>query len=357
MSIGIFTPYSLDPIHPRLEMLCSVLKQHGLSMSIINNSQKTTFFSRWGKRLFLGFYDIAAVLKSIKAIDRFDLIYVQDMAYLPLILFAKIKGKIIIYETLDNNVYLRFYNLVTEYSIFKNFFFIRSFFKKIEKFVSQKLAHCTIVNSKALNKYFSGKAFILYYSSPFEKMPMRTKTERASNKPVNFIYLGWFCKSKGALDIVRFIEKYEIDCWIFGTITEKEIRKLVYENEYIHFYDRMESSFLKIELIKLRESYDLLGFSLIKNVHYSFSTQESNKDIDYIAMGVPIIGNHRGPTESKILAGCGIFYENELEIAAVLKDARLRSQLAQNCKKLYARHYSQKNYESRLMALINGFAI
>ena len=78
------------------------------------------------------------------------------------------------------------------------------------------------------------------------------------------------------------------------------------------------------------------------------ASQEANKDIDYLALGIPIIGNHRFPTEEKIYAGCGVFIENESDIKRLISSESMREEISVKCRDYYLTHYSFERFTNGL---------
>lgn len=109
----------------------------------------------------------------------------------------------------------------------------------------------------------------------------------------------------------------------------------------IRHTDRINHKELVQKLSDLTGRFFLAGISIIRPIHLSYATQEANKDIDYLSVGIPIIGNHRLPTEEKILSGCGIFQEDEIKLKQLISDKSFRKELTVNCVDYYNRHYSE----------------
>ncbi len=343
---------SLDPIHPRVEMILSFLK--------INNNIEVKNLTKNSKinkinYITLGFFNLVAFFKSIKYIKNFsgEIVYITDLQYLPIAIIGKLYKKKVIYETLDNNVELYFYNLNKRFSFIKSFAFLKSFFKYLEKKVSSIFVDRIIVNSKALKEYFLPlKSEIIFYASPFEN---KFKINYYLNN-VAFLYLGLFNEAKGAKEILEFTYKYKIKTFIYGEVQlsedlKRKFNKLKKEGLIFH-KNRLSSFKLQEELEKLFKLYRLIGFSLIKDIHYSYATQEANKDIDYMAMGIPFIGNYRIPTKEKIEKGCGVFFDNLSDIERLFKDKGFYLEKSQQCLNNYEKNYSQTIFKNKLKKII-----
>jgi glycosyltransferase involved in cell wall biosynthesis len=60
--------------------------------------------------------------------------------------------------------------------------------------------------------------------------------------------------------------------------------------------------------------------SVIHPENESYLLQEANKDIDYIALGIPFIGNDRPPTLEKIKRGVGVLINDKHAIASLINN-------------------------------------
>jgi len=355
--ILLFTPYSFNPLHPRLEYVEKCLWKNGYNIKKINlNPKNKNFFYRvnW---LSLNFFQIASLFKSIKYLWRYrhktDIVYLQDLQYLPIAVIAKFFNKKVIYETLDNNVELNFYHLSNRFEVFGKAWLLKRLFSSTEKFLSEYFCDEIIVNSKALVEYFgSDKVTLIYYTSPFENKVFI----KENNEPV-FLYLGGFWKMKGADIILDFIKKNNRKLFVFGSINRDEndilskAKELKKKNLFV-FMDRLCSTELIKQLSGLADKYRLIGFSLTQDVNLSNATQEINKDIDYLAMGIPIVGNRRIPTKEKIDAGCGVFIDEVEAVEKLLNDSKFYFEISKKCISYYNRLYSQAIFEKRLMEVV-----
>ncbi|MCX6254822.1 MAG: hypothetical protein NTV31_10145 [Bacteroidia bacterium] len=325
MKIGIFTGRLLDPLHPRIGSYIDFFEKRGLDYEIIPPS-KNSILSRinW---LSLYFFDLYSIYCQRKNLALFDLIFIQDLKYLPLAKLAKKKKRKVIYETLDNNVILRGYQLLKRFPILKIFGkSIINFYIRKEKKFAFSCCDKIIVNSKALVKYFDGRADLIYYCSSFETMGIKNNVKL---KPA-LLYLGDFSYEKGAKDIIELQQNLGIDLYVFGTIRDRSLSETVFKNNMIHHVDRISHEEMVLKIEDLFRKHFLIGTSFIKSIHISYATQEANKEIDYLAMGIPIIGNHRQPTEEKILSGCGVFIEDEPGLRQLISDEDFRYKLSVN---------------------------
>lgn len=349
--IGIYTYRSLSPVHPRLEAFYKILENEGYEVSIINHRENWNSIGSRINWISLWFFDFYGIFLSKRSVKNYDVIFVMDLKILPLVRYAKRMGKKVFYDTIDNGVHLRYYQLKKKLPVTKIFGkIILSTFQKLEKKYAFKFCDKIIVNSKALLKYFDNQAALFNYYSPFE-------FQEIENNPKNsaaLIYLGAFTYEKGAKDILNIRERLNLPLFIFGDIDNDYIRNEIEKSTLIKISKRLGKTELKKELKLLVQEYYLLGLSLIKPVNFSYATQEANKDIDYLAMGIPIIGNYRLTTEEKIIAGCGVFYNQPEDIHKLLTDTNLRKNITANCKSYYRDNYSAASFDKRVLELFKN---
>lgn len=350
--ILILTPYSFNPLHPRLEYIEKYLSKNGYEVKKYNLRCENRIINKlnW---LSLTFFQVPSFFKAIKYIRRYkkeiDIIYIQDLQYLHISIIAKIFRKKVIYDTLDNNVELNFYHLSNRFIFLKNLTFIKSVVSFIEKILAKYFCDEVVVNSKALVEYFKPiETNLLYYTSPFEN-----RFINKNQKEIAFLYLGAFSINKGAIEILDFVEKYNYKLYIFGDTT-KEILNQIDNSANVIYNPRVSSKELFKALENLFKQYSLIGFSIIHDVHYSYATQEANKDIDYLSMGIPIIANHRKPTEEKIEAGCGVFIEDNLNIEKLLNDSVFYQTISNSCVDYYNKNYAQDIFEKKLLEVVEN---
>ena len=339
MKIGIFTGRLLNPMHPRIVSQIEFFEKNGIAFEIFS-PVTNKFFSRinW---FSLYFFDLWSVHKYRNKLEAFDLIFIHDLKYLPLAVHAKKLKKKVVYETLDNNVALREYQLLNRLPFLKIFkkSITDSFIKK-EKMIAFNYCDNIIVNSKALLKYFKNRAELIYYSSSFEDIQFINNVKL---KPA-LLYLGEFSYDKGADEVLALQKSLDAELFIFGTVRDKKYKETILNNRLISHSERINHTELIKKIEALSGKYFLTGLSFIKPVHLSYATQEANKDIDYLSMGIPIIGNHREPTAEKILAACGIFAENETGLKRLMEDEAFRNEISVNCRNYYSENYSHKHF-------------
>jgi len=357
--ILILTPYSFNPLHPRLEYIEKYLIKNGYKVKKYNLRCDNRVINKLNWLSFT-FFQVPSFFKSIKYLWKHrreaKIIYIQDLQYLPISIMAKLFGKKVIYDTLDNNVELNFYHLSNRFKIFKRFNFFKRVLTFLEKKLSRYFCDKIIVNSKALVEYLKPNSVeLIYYTSPFEKKILLN----SEKKDIAFLYLGSFWKMKGSDIILESVEKYNKKLFIFGTLNPKEkyiiekIEKLKKKGLVI-FHKRIPSVELEKYLFSIFKKYKIVGFSLTQEVNKSNATQEINKDIDYLAMGVPLIANYRVPTKEKIDKGCGVFIDNENSINRLFTDDLYYHKLSKNAIEYYNKLYSQNIFEKKLLDVIKS---
>ena len=351
--ILILTPYSFNPLHPRLEYIEKYLMKNGYDVKKYNLNCKNKILNKlnW---LSLAFFQVPAFFKSFQYIWKYrkeiDIVYIQDLQYLHISIIVKLFRKKVIYDTLDNNVELNFYQISNRFSFLKKMTFIKNIVSFLEKKLVKYFTDEVMENSKALVKYFGRlNTNLLYYTSPFEEKfkNLNMKSEMA------FLYLGSFSVDKGAIEILNFVKKYNFKFYIFGD-TNKEILNKINSLSNVFYKSRISSKELLKELTSLFNQYRLIGFSMIHDVHYSYATQEANKDIDYLAMGIPIIANYREPTKEKVDAGCGVFIEDTTNIKKLLNNREFYKKVSDNCIEYYNQNYAQNIFEKKLLEVIKN---
>jgi hypothetical protein len=321
----------------------------GFEVNIYNPFIKKTLLQNIFLKITLGYFDIIGCAKIRKQVIQDEIVIIQGLMYLPFSKFCKKNNIPVIYETLDNNVHLFYYYLCKKYKILKRFRFIIRHFEQQEKKYVQRYVNKTIVNSEALLSYFDNRAELIYYASPLEEI-----SNNLYNGNIALLYLGSFEKMKGALDIINFMNSYNLPLIIIGTSYETDILNIINNNPGISYYERIASDKLKVLLNEYVSKYFLLGMSLTEGINLSNATQELNKDIDYLAMGIPIIGNNRKPTAEKIEAGCGLYYNDNENIKKIIINYEMRKALSENCKEFYKRHYSKIIFNNKFKFIINS---
>jgi hypothetical protein len=349
MKAGIFTPYSLDPIHPRTEMYLSYFKEAGIEASIEHISSKPAGFLSLLSKAFLNMFDFQAVYWLSGLVKKYDCVLIQDLKYLPLALISRRLEKMTIYETLDNSVFIRVHNQKRNvfYPVIK---LLTPFFCLVERCLARFFTDHVIVNSTALVRHFRNRAQLIYYASPFESAGI---VNNYSLAPA-LLYLGAVSADKGIQEVLSLTREHRIRTFVFGDCTDEKVAETLESNELITWKKRMNSEMLKQELERITKELFLIGLSLIKPVHYSYATQEANKEIDYMSMGVPFIGNHRLTTKEKIVAGCGVFIDDHTAISNLINNPDDRKKKSSNCCDYYNRHYSVEQFKVKLKSIFSA---
>lgn len=351
MKVGFFTPRSIHPLHPRLVSFQTYFRKKGIEIDFINASgYKPNLISRinW---ICLWFFDLYAIKLCKTRIKDFDIVFINDLKYLPLARYARKLNKIVLYDTIDHNVYLRFYQLERKIKIIR--FFKRMIvpvFKKIERNLAFQYCDEILVNSSSLQRYFDNQAHVLFYSSPFEKM----KEVNTPTKSVALLYLGIFSPEKGAKEIIDLQKKLNLPLFIYGGVSEPILLDTIKNTDQVNYTSKLSVSDLELALKKLLSEYYLVGFSLIKPAHFSYEVQEANKDIDYLSLGIPLIGNYRLPTKEKIEAGCGFFVDDH-QLSKKLNDLKIKEEVATTCKAYYEQHYAAHIFENQLENIMKHY--
>jgi hypothetical protein len=353
MKIAFFTPRSIEPLHPRLVVFESYFKSRGFVVDFINESGN---YDSPGSRvnwLVLWFFDLHAIRRCRKRLQHYDVIFVTDMKYLPLVKAARRMGKIVFYDTIDHNVFLRFYQLQKKIPLIR---FIKkpvtSLFMAIEKKYAFNYCHEIIVNSAALREYFENRALTLFYSSPFENSPINNDAK----KMPALLYIGAFRYDKSAVEIIELSRQLRRPLFVFGPVEDKPLLKVLTAEPGVTYQPKLSTADLKTELDLLLREFFLFGFSLIKAAHLSYEVQEANKDIDYLALGIPLIGNQRLTTKRKIDDGCGLFV-NDPQLAHKIEDQELKARMALQCKTFYRTHYRSDIFNAALDSILRKYEI
>jgi hypothetical protein len=349
MKIGFFTPRSVNPLHPRLVAFREFFQRNGLHPEFIHQSDYKPSAKTKINWSVLWFFDLYAVNRCKPLVRDFDVIFINDLKYLPLAKYAKKLGRVVIYDTIDHNVYLRFYQLEKKIKAARLFkFLLIPFFKKLERKYAFRYCDEIIVNSDSLNDYFYGKAQVLFYSSPLENLKIVNDPE----KKTALLYLGGFTEDKGAQEVLDLAESLKLKLFVFGTAEATFLSR--FKGENVQYFPKLSSESLRLELEKLMEQFFLMGFSLIRAVHYSYEVQEANKDIDYLAIGAPILGNRRLATRVKVEAGCGLFYDDPALVDKIA-DKNLKAELTRNCKSVYNDKFASGWFNKGLEAIMKKY--
>jgi glycosyltransferase involved in cell wall biosynthesis len=348
--IQIYTTCEVNPLHVRLQSIMDASSDNNV-ISILK-VRDIDFPNRRINNLFVNFFFMNAILKLKKKLPECDIIYIQNLELLPLAYYCKKNNYKVIYETLDHNVHLRFYDYQRRLGIMKYFRFIPGIFEKIELYLAFHYCDSIIVNSNGLNNYFKKKSTVLLYSSPFED-----KIKNNCELPPCLIYIGFFSRDKGAFDALALTSHYNIPLFIFGSCESPELETLCKSNTLVKYSPQLPSEKLIEKLNTLSKQHFMMGISLIQPVHLSYAIQEANKDIDYLAIGAPIVGNERIATREKIENGCGVYAKDDHGIDKLVKDKAFRKNVSENCLEYYKNNYKSDIYKRKLNSILQQLCI
>jgi hypothetical protein len=354
--IAIFSKGSANPLHPRIALEIDILQAKGYAVSLFTPEKtKSSLKSKLLNALSLSLFKWELVFEFSNAVQNFETVIVYDSQLLPLGKFRGGKNKQLIFETLDDNVELVCYHIFSKLPLLK---FLeplsRKYLKKREHNYLKKHYNNTIVNSKRLVDVFKNHQPVLnFYASPFEKSKLECK-----NSVYNpaLLYLGKISEDKGLSTMLELAKKQKLKLFLFGDLEQDNVTPL--KDSIVSYsgttqVNKLSISELHIQLQKLAETHHLIGVSLIKPVHISYQFQDANKDIDYLALNVPFIGNNRPTTKQIIDDGCGALIDNENQTSALI-DLKENYELAAiNCEKHYQQHFSQAKFTSTLLQVID----
>jgi len=327
------TNFSAEKKKARLLYEIKLLEEVGYDVEVEYFEGDSTFFESLLTYASLKFFNFHQIFVVKRRARQFDHVVIYGMQLLPSVLWVP-RSKMI-YQTLDDNVSYTLYELGSRFAPFKWVSRPLDFlFRQIEKSISKK-ADFLLVNSKALFEYLPN-AILNYYTSPFEGLKLNYQEE----KPFVLLYLGQLRKEKGTLHLKELAERYSLDVHVFGISVDTDTDDFI-KNDYVKFHGNKSISELKTELPKLSQKVNLIGVSLIESVHHSYATQEANKDIDYMAMGIPFVGNDRLPTKVKIDLGCG-YPLNQFD---KLLNFKKYKQASDKALEVYMKDFSNEKFE------------
>jgi hypothetical protein len=353
--VKIFTSNSIDKLHPRIALQKEILIESGYEVEIYRTTKKKDSFIWELLNLFcLKYFKWGAIESFKKELTTNEIVLIYDLQLLPLAKWAKRKNAKVIYETLDDNVYLHFFALTKKIKFLRYFKSVVIFLiQNIESKLTKNYCDHIIVNSPNLQKYYpNNKTTLIYYSSVLECV--QAEKFNMSKKSV-FLYLGKLTISKGAKIYNDLLEKYQLPLLFYGKAEDSFSIKMTNElNQKILYRGNLNVQELIISLEKDLELYNVIGLSIIIPENESYMFQEANKDIDYLAMNIPFIGNERPPTKEKIEAGAGVCFNDLDAIQNLLENRNFKYDLIQEKQKeLYNTFSNQKFKQSFLEVLYN----
>ncbi|MCB8963926.1 MAG: hypothetical protein H6536_02660 [Bacteroidales bacterium] len=348
---AIFSSFYTNTIHPRIESEQNILVEEGYLVDLYNDNNPPTFFWKLINVITFNIFKWHTIFFYKKIIKHYNIIIVYDLQLLPLVIYGKIKKQKIIYETLDFNLDINFYHIKKRIPLIKPF---AGLFKSAlcfsEKFIARRFTTKILVNSFELQKYFGKKQCeVNLYTSPFEGVIINPE----SNKPMALLYMGLFTQDKGAFETIEVSKMYGLPLFVFGTVREKTVIDEINKNKNIFYIDRIAPIELKKRIEDLSFKYNFIGTSLIQPIHYSYAVQEANKDIDYMALGIPFIGNERKPTLQKIMSNCGVLFNDNENVLNLLSNFDFYRQVSLNALNYYHKHYNYKLFKSTFITTIN----
>lgn len=351
--IAIFSKGAKTPLHPRIELEIQLLEDEGHSVELFSPSTATsTVKHRLLKLLSLSLFEWEIIHQFQPHVANFDTVIIYDSQLLPLSAARK-KHQTVIFETLDDNIELIVYHVFKKLPLLaflKNV--CRFYLKQKERFYLNRFVDKTIVNSERLTEVFKEqKAVLNYYSSPFEGLTLNQNAEKTA-----FLYLGKISLDKGIKTMLLLSKQFEIPIYLFGDFDkaeQKELHQLISNCKLAIHQPKMAIPALKDKLKELSQNYRLIGLSLIESVHISYQFQDANKDIDYIALGIPFVGNERPTTKKIIDAGCGVLIQNDKNIKCLINEKEKYNFASTNCAAHYQRNFSQKAFSKIFLTEVN----
>jgi hypothetical protein len=116
MKIGIITVYNSNPMHARLRKIIEILETK-YSTTVINKSTDQANWQRKVNGLSLWYFDFVAIIRLIRHLRKFDIIYLQDSKLLPLAIPVKLLGIQLVFEVLDNNPHFHASHLANKWKL------------------------------------------------------------------------------------------------------------------------------------------------------------------------------------------------------------------------------------------------
>jgi hypothetical protein len=313
--VKIFTSNSIDKLHPRIAMQQEILLDNGYEVEIYKTSKKRdSLFWELLNLFCLKYFKWGAITNFKNEISKGEIIQIYDLQLLPLAKWAKKKNCKVIYETLDDNLHLNFFAVSQKIRFLKYFKrIIIAYVGRVERKLTDNYCDRIIVNSPNLTSYYpTDKTTLIYYASGLQGL----KADKYDTmKETVFLYLGKLTKSKGAAIYNELIEKFKLRLLFYGKAEDAYSKELIEKlNHKVIYRGNLALEDFKTSLNKDIKEFNLIGLSIIIPENESYMFQEANKDIDYLAMNIPFIGNERPPTKKKIDAGAGVFYFDDLSI-------------------------------------------
>ena len=348
--ISIITAFPISIPHPRVETERKILTEAGFEVKVMSFPRKPGTWELLVNYFSLNFFKKHIYKEILESLSDEDIIILYDLQLLRLAGKIRKRNIRVIYETIDNMVHLNYHYLSVHMPLIRPAGkLVLSRYANLERRLASE-TEGIIVNSRALSEYFQPvKTDLIYYCSPFEELIQSPKPQAASA----LLYLGLFSTDKGARETLDLRDRLGLPLFILGDIKEGNLAGEIRNNPAINWEPRQSPEKLRERLSTLRSEFRLLGVSIIQPVHHSYATQEANKDQDYLAMGIPIIGNTRVPTLEKIRAGCGLLYTDHQHIMKLMEDPGQYNSMSNKCLQFYNQNYAYEIFREKLLGLIN----
>lgn len=350
--LKVFTIFKEKPIHPRLEMQMKWWKNNNIPFKIYYIQPEKEFYFKVINRLTLKMtrWDLVALFK--KEINPKDTVLIYDYTLLPLVKFAKNKNAKVYFETLDDNPYLLQHAYEKKSFIFKIIKPLTlNYLIKRETFILRTYADKVIVNSTNLLKLKDKNCFFLPYSSPFESHSIGDYNK---DLPCCFLYIGKLTIDKGAMEYKNLVEKFNLNFVFAGEAKDDFSKKWIQSLPQKNYLGFLNSTDLLKELNILSKKYNIIGLSIIWPSNKSYAMQEANKDIDYLALKIPFIGNERIPTFEKIKSGAAVYYNDHNAITSLIENKEdLYTKIQINQSNLYFNKYSSTIFNQMMNKIYN----
>lgn len=347
--VSIFTTNSVEKLHPRIEMEVEILKRKGFNVNIVRSTERREGFL-WEivNLVTLKYFKWRAIYRFKKKLDACDIAHIYDLQLLPLAKKAFKKNKYVIYETLDDNVHLNFFAVSEKLKFLKPFRrIVTERMAEFERRFTSSYCAKVIVNSPNLIIKFSAeKVSYIPYSSPLEGVI----AEKYSNeKETVFLYLGKLTEGKGSRIYKELIDQHNKKLIFFGKAYDSFSIDFIKNEPRVKQMGNMSAEELRFALRKVFNQYNPIGLSIILPENESYKWQEANKDIDYITMRVPFIGNDRPPTLEKIKKGVGVLFNKSDEVKQLLENENdFYTTCSFRCNEL-VKDYTCENFEQQLL--------
>ena len=345
--ILILTSFSEFTNHTRLNYEKKILENAGYYVDCFyGNKSDRLFIINIAEKIFLKFINLNVLFFLRRNRKKYDIYFLYGVFTLNTLLFFSPKfRKKCIYQTLNHDISYHTYELEIRIKSIKYFSHILiSTGISIEKYLARSCGRI-IVNSESLKEIFTNSVLI-YYSSPLEGVVIN----HSPSQQLALVYLGQLRREKISLDFFDFIEKESLMFFVFGKIKDTFIKEHMHSSKYCQYKGDYDINHLKKELMILSHQYNLLGVSLIQEPHKSYKFQNANKDIDYMALGIPILGNYRKTTRELIEQGNGFFYDKFDVKKLAYDEYKLKSE---NCQFSY-RNYSNANFEDAFLRVFKS---